>query len=94
MPLVVDEVNTTLTDRELLLLVNERLTALNSKVDELRIDNAGKYEKLNGELKDLRDDYNQDMGTIKQQFSMCKGGMFAISIIFTIVQFLVANHVI
>lgn len=43
MPLI-DNLNTALSDREILLLVNEGLNNLNNKVDDIRTDNACKFD--------------------------------------------------
>ncbi len=70
--LISDEVTRPLTEREMLLLVNEKLTTLNVKVDEIRTDNAGKYESLNKDFKEFKDDTNK-------RFNMAKGAGVVIS---------------
>ena len=51
LPLIDDCINTTpLSDREILLLVNEKVNTLTGKVDDIRTDNVGKYEAINNVL--------------------------------------------
>jgi len=45
------------TERELLLLLMERVTALNEKFDELRSENLNKYEYLQNEFKTFQKEY-------------------------------------
>lgn len=74
-----DEVNKPLTEREMLLLVSEKLTTLNTKVDEIRADNACKYETLNREFKDFREDTNK-------RFNIAKGAGLVITGLFMVLQ--------
>ena len=72
-----DEVNKPLTEREMLLLVSEKLTTLNTKVDEIRADNACKYETLNREFKDFREDTNKRFNIAKGA-GLVKTGLFMV----------------
>lgn len=81
---VVDDINATLSDRELLILLNERLTNLNVKLDELKDDNVSKYECTRDELKQFREQYQNDMNRINHKFSMVEGALTLISLIIAI----------
>ena len=89
---VVDELNKSLTDRELLILVTERLTTLNGKLDEYRQDNSAKYTLLQEEVKcscerlqAQIDAVNSDMTKMKNMSYMQKGAYMAIGALVSVV---------
>ena len=47
------------TEREMLLVVSEKLTTLTEKVDEIRKDNAGKYDAINTVLNEHQKEINK-----------------------------------
>jgi hypothetical protein len=85
---VVNEVNKSLSDRELLILVNERLTTLGGKLDEYRADNNSKYIFLQDELKcsgerlqTQIDAINIEVGRIKNVSYMQKGAFIFLGVL-------------
>jgi hypothetical protein len=80
-----DEINkisqaASLTDRELLILSIERLTALNEKFDELRTDTATKNEFFQTELNTVRERINK----LERRFYLLEGAALLIGSILSI----------
>ena len=86
LPLIDDCINTTpLSDREILLLVNEKVNTLTIKFDEIRIDDAGKYKLMNDALKE----HQKAIDKINSWQWMELGALIILSAIITwIIQFI------
>lgn len=65
------------TEREMLLVVSEKLTTLTEKVDEIRKDNAGKYDAITVVLNKQHDEIEK----INKWRYMINGALIILSII-------------
>ncbi len=75
--LSLDDVTKPSTEREMLLVVSEKLTTLTEKVDEIRKDNAGKYESVNVVL----NEHEKEINRINKWLYMIYGALILLSVI-------------
>ena len=66
--MVVDDVGSSLSDRELLIRLDERMANLSIKMDELRLDNSNKYEFLRDELKCSNERFQKELDAVIVKF--------------------------
>jgi len=79
--MVVDEANSALTDRELLILLNERLTNLRDEIKYSNEHNQKEIDRINETIEKLDTKFNCAIVDISSTLSMQKGAIILVGFV-------------